>query len=167
MAASSVVALRDCGTFSGEEVGKCVRRVDGHEFRMPRRFSKKKCASFARMGSTQKASCAPWIRPARRVRRRKPTRRKAGPPSQQQKCAVGTGYFGDGYCRPDASGNHIVCAKMTKPFMDYAASNGNDLSSVTSPGKRWCICKHWWDRSKRDGRAPIRVPEATHASFYS
>lgn len=164
--ASSSVKLRDCNTFSGKEKGRCVRMVDGREFSMPRRFSKKKCKSFTRMGSTQKASCAPWIRPVKRTRGAKPNNRKAKK-ALQQKCAVGTGYFRDGYCRPEDNGNHIVCAKMTKPFMDYAASNGNDLSSVTSPGKRWCICKHWWDRSTRDGCAPDLVPEATHASFYA
>ena len=138
-----------------------MRPLDSHVFSMPRRFSKKQCKNFSRMGFTQRASCAPWIT------RSLPTKRRDPKTRAQTKCAVGTGYFRDGYCRPEDNGNHIVCAEMTKPFLDYVASKGNDLSSVTSPGKRWCICKHWWDKSRQDGYAPKLVPEATHASFFS
>ena len=82
-----------------------------------------------------------------------------------KKCGIHHGYYRDGYCKPDTNGNHIVCAKMTKRFLDYAAKRGNRLDSVTSPDKNWCICKHWWDKSQREGYSPILIPEATHSNF--
>ena len=46
-----------------------------------------------------------------------------------------TGYNRDGKCRLDNNdnGNHIVCAKMNKDFLNFTASQGNDLSSVVKP----------------------------------
>ena len=41
-----------------------------------------------------------------------------------------TGFYRDGYCHTDAndSARHVVCAIMTKEFLEYTASKGNNLS---------------------------------------
>jgi len=82
-----------------------------------------------------------------------------------KKCGIKNGYYRDGYCTPDRNGNHIVCAKMTTRFLNYAAKRGNNLYSVTSPDKKWCICKYWWDKSHREGYSPTLIPDATHSTF--
>ena len=40
-----------------------------------------------------------------------------------------TGYFRDGYCRTISEdiGKHLVCAVVTKEFLEFSASRGNDL----------------------------------------
>ena len=42
-----------------------------------------------------------------------------------------TGFYRDGYCNTGENdyGTHTVCAKMTKEFLDYTKSKGNDLST--------------------------------------
>ena len=43
-----------------------------------------------------------------------------------------TGYSRDGYCKPVYGdiGNHLICAKTDKQFLDYTATKGNNLYSV-------------------------------------
>ncbi|CAE6476369.1 unnamed protein product [Rhizoctonia solani] len=59
----------------------------------------------------------------------------------------------DGYCRSDPSdlGEHTVAGVVSDLFLDYSASQGNDLSTPHPPmfpgltsGCRWCLCASRW-----------------------
>lgn len=81
-----------------------------------------------------------------------------------------TGWFRDGYCRTDENdhGVHVVCATMTKNFLSFTKSRGNDLSSRRggfpglSPGDRWCLCAGRWREASLAGAAPGVVLQSTH-----
>ena len=83
-----------------------------------------------------------------------------------------TGFFRDGCCNtgPEDVGLHIVCARVTRAFLDYARSHGNDLVTPRpeydfpglQPGDRWCICASAWRQAYEAGVAPPVVLEATH-----
>ena len=61
-----------------------------------------------------------------------------------------TGYFRDGSCASDESdiGSHTVCAKVTKEFLEFSKSMGNDLTTPRpelgfdglKEGDSWCLC---------------------------
>jgi uncharacterized protein (DUF2237 family) len=83
-----------------------------------------------------------------------------------------TGFFRDGCCntsREDA-GSHTVCAVMTKEFLEFSRSRGNDLSTPVPefgfpglrPGDRWCLCAPRWQEAMQAGHAPRVVLRATH-----
>ncbi|KAL8762970.1 MAG: hypothetical protein Q9184_001120 [Pyrenodesmia sp. 2 TL-2023] len=58
-----------------------------------------------------------------------------------------TGFYRDGYCRvgPEDSGNHAVAGLLTKEFLDFSASRGNNLRSIgLEPGCKWCLCTARW-----------------------
>ena len=76
-----------------------------------------------------------------------------------------TGYKRDGYCRtgPDDPGNHSVAGIVTDEFLEFSASQGNDLRKQaglqgkphgTRPsdpgpddalaGSKWCLCASRW-----------------------
>lgn len=58
-----------------------------------------------------------------------------------------TGYYRDGYCRTGAAdyGNHAVAGVVTEEFLDYSASQGNDLRIAgLSEGCKWCLCTSRW-----------------------
>ena len=83
-----------------------------------------------------------------------------------------TGYFRDGYCRTDDSdyGNHTVCAIMTKKFLEFSKSKGNDLTSPNeqyafpglNPGDKWCLCSLRWKEAFDAGYAPLVELESTN-----
>lgn len=81
-----------------------------------------------------------------------------------------TGFQRDGYCSQDAQdqGTHVVCAKMTKEFLDFTRGRGNDLQTPRGafpglqPGDRWCLCGVRWAEANKAGVAPPVVREATH-----
>ena len=83
-----------------------------------------------------------------------------------------TGYFRDGLCRTMAqdTGTHTVCAIVTKEFLEYSASQGNDLITPISdwkfsglkPGDKWCLCVTRWLEAEKAGKAPYVILEATH-----
>ncbi|MBT8301593.1 MAG: DUF2237 domain-containing protein [Maribacter sp.] len=85
-----------------------------------------------------------------------------------------TGYFRDGFCRTiqEDYGTHVVCAIVTKEFLDYTKSRGNDLSTPIPhwqfpglvPGSKWCLCISRWLEAEQAGVAPLVVLEATHES---
>jgi uncharacterized protein (DUF2237 family) len=83
-----------------------------------------------------------------------------------------TGYARDGYCknRPDDSGTHVVCAKMTDEFLQFTKSKGNDLISPSSnfpglkEGDKWCVCALRWDEANRANKAPPVDLDATDKS---
>jgi uncharacterized protein len=58
-----------------------------------------------------------------------------------------TGFYRDGYCRSGAAdyGNHTVAGIVTDEFLDYSASQGNDLRVAgLSEGCKWCLCTGRW-----------------------
>ena len=58
-----------------------------------------------------------------------------------------TGFHRDGYCRTGAAdfGNHAVAGIVTEDFLDYTASQGNDLRIAgLSEGCKWCLCTSRW-----------------------
>lgn len=83
-----------------------------------------------------------------------------------------TGFYRDGYCRtgPADSGSHVVCAIMTREFLEFTRSRGNDLSSPMPyfgfpglrPGDKWCLCASRWREAYHEGVAPPVILEATH-----
>lgn len=83
-----------------------------------------------------------------------------------------TGYFRDGYCKTDVSdrGTHTVCAVVTKAFLEFSKSRGNDLMTPRpeyqfpglKPGDKWCLCALRWKEAMEAGVAPKVVLEATN-----
>ena len=83
-----------------------------------------------------------------------------------------TGFRRDGFCSTDHNdkGLHLVAAIMTKEFLDFTKSKGNDLSSPNRifgfpgliPGDRWCLCALRWMEAYESGCAPPVVLEATN-----
>jgi uncharacterized protein len=83
-----------------------------------------------------------------------------------------TGFLRDGCCNTDANdhGTHVVCARMTKEFLDFSVSRGNDLITPKpqwrfpglKPGDRWCLCVTRWREALQAGLAPPVILEATH-----
>lgn len=86
-----------------------------------------------------------------------------------------TGFYRDGYCRSGAAdyGNHAVAGVVTEEFLDYSASQGNDLRIAgLSEGCKWCLCTSRWlealDAFKAGKISEKGVPkvemQATHES---
>jgi uncharacterized protein (DUF2237 family) len=83
-----------------------------------------------------------------------------------------TGFYRDGCCNtgPEDLGLHVVCARVTREFLDHAKRNGNDLVTPRPelgfaglvPGDRWCICASAWRLAYEAGVAPPVVLDATH-----
>ena len=83
-----------------------------------------------------------------------------------------TGFYRDGFCNTGSIdlGTHVVCAEMTKEFLDYTKSKGNDLSTPNpiydfpglKPGDCWCLCALRWKEAFEAGVAPNVKLEATH-----
>ena len=83
-----------------------------------------------------------------------------------------TGFYRDGCCNTGAGdlGVHVVCAEMTREFLIFSASRGNDLSTPMpeygfpglQPGDRWCLCAARWQEAFEAGFAPPVVLAATH-----
>lgn len=84
-----------------------------------------------------------------------------------------TGYFRDGYCNtgPSDTGTHVVAATITREFLDFTKSRGNDLETPIpdygfpglKPGDSWCLCALRWLEAEREGVAPTINLKATHA----
>src|SRR4030095_7420830 len=83
-----------------------------------------------------------------------------------------TGFFRDGCCNtgPDDHGLHVVCAQMTREFLEFARTQGNDLISPApeygfpglKPGDRWCVCAGTWRQAYEAGvAAPVVVAGRT------
>ncbi len=81
-----------------------------------------------------------------------------------------TGYRRNGFCMQDNldHGTHVVCSVVTKEFLMFTLSQGNDLISSTSsfpglqPGDKWCLCALRWMEAYRAGKAPYVVGESTN-----
>ncbi len=85
-----------------------------------------------------------------------------------------TGFYRDGCCHTGAGdhGVHVVCVVLTKGFLEFTRSVGNDLSTPVpeydfpglKEGDRWCLCVQRWHEAFQVGRAPQVILEATHIS---
>ena len=83
-----------------------------------------------------------------------------------------TGYFRNGYCQTDERdrGSHVVASVMSKKFLKFTKSVGNDLSTPNpiynfpglKSGDRWCLCALRWKEAYEIGSAPFVILEATH-----
>ncbi len=83
-----------------------------------------------------------------------------------------TGFYRTGTCStgPEDRGTHVVCATMTKAFLDFTVSRGNDLVTPRpdfdfpglKPGDRWCLCATRWREALRAGVAPPVQLANTH-----
>lgn len=83
-----------------------------------------------------------------------------------------TGFWRDGCCRtgPGDRGTHVVCARVTRAFLEFSRSRGNDLVTPVpefdfpglEPGDRWCLCAWRWKEALDAGAAPPVVLTATH-----
>jgi uncharacterized protein (DUF2237 family) len=83
-----------------------------------------------------------------------------------------TGFYRDGNCHtgPQDHGTHVACATVTKEFLEFTKSRGNDLMTAKpewnfpglKPGDKWCLCALRWLEAKRAGVAPSLDLEATH-----
>ena len=57
---------------------------------------------------------------------------------------------------------------MTREFLEYTKSLGNDLSTPNQyfpglkPGDSWCLCSSRWEQARRAGKAPRVKLEATN-----
>ena len=86
-----------------------------------------------------------------------------------------TGYNRNGSCETfeDDEGTHIVCAVMTKDFLYFTYSRGNNLITPRrnfpglAEGDNWCICALRWIEAYKAGYAPPIIGEATHEKFLS
>ena len=83
-----------------------------------------------------------------------------------------TGFYRDGCCHTGDNdvAAHVVCARVTREFLDFSRQHGNDLSTPRpqwrfaglKPGDRWCLCVERWLQALDAGVAPPVVLEATH-----
>ena len=74
-----------------------------------------------------------------------------------------TGFFRDGFCHTDERdvGVHTVCVSMTKDFLEFSKSRGNDLSTPrpefnfpgVKEGDSWCVCADTYAQSINAGTA--------------
>lgn len=66
----------------------------------------------------------------------------------------------------------MVCAQVTREFLAFSLSRGNDLVTPVpaadfpglEPGDRWCLCVTRWMEALQAGVAPPVILESTHAS---
>ena len=83
-----------------------------------------------------------------------------------------TGYKRDGQCQTlqQDFGVHGVCSEVTKDFLNFTRTLGNDLVSPNElygfpglkPGDRWCLCASRWKEALDNGTAPPVVLSATN-----
>lgn len=83
-----------------------------------------------------------------------------------------TGFFRDGKCNTCAQdvGSHTVCVEVTKQFLDFSRSKGNDLSTPRAefsfpglkPGDTWCLCAARWMEAYQSKVAPRVYLTRTH-----
>jgi len=95
-----------------------------------------------------------------------------GEPLERCSEAPLTGLTRSGSCEtgPADLGSHTVCAHVTKEFLDYSKSKGNDLITPVpeldfpglKPGDRWCLCAARWREALRAGCAPKVALRSTH-----
>jgi uncharacterized protein len=94
-------------------------------------------------------------------------------------CSVSpmTGFFRNGCCdtHPEDIGSHTVCVVMTKDFLEFSKSRGNDLSTPVPEfgfaglklDDRWCLCAPRWQEALLAGHAPRVALRASHEGALS
>ncbi|KAI2511114.1 DUF2237-containing protein [Fragilaria crotonensis] len=85
---------------------------------------------------------------------------------------IGTGFYRNGYCSTGEQdlGRHTVCVQVTKDFLDFSRSVGNDLSTPfpeymfpgLQDGDIWCLCAQRWVQAYEAGVAPQVYLQSTH-----
>ena len=85
-----------------------------------------------------------------------------------------TGFYRNGCCDTggEDEGLHLVCTQVTREFLIYSATHGNDLSTPfpmygfpgLKPGDRWCVCVQRWKEAFDAGVVGPVVLESTHVS---
>jgi uncharacterized protein len=83
-----------------------------------------------------------------------------------------TGFYRTGCCETGAedAGADVVCVEVTKEFLAFSKTRGNDLSTPVpemgfpglKPSDRWCLCAARWKEARDAGMAPRVVLRATH-----
>lgn len=83
-----------------------------------------------------------------------------------------TGFYRNGFCHtgPSDQGTHVACAIVTREFLEFTKSKGNDLITPRpewnfpglKPGDKWCLCALRYMEAKEAGVAPKLDLEATH-----
>lgn len=83
-----------------------------------------------------------------------------------------TGFYRDGCCETgkEDRGSHTVCAVLTREFLLFSKSRGNDLTTPIplfdfpglKEGDHWCLCAAKWMEAYQAGVAPRVILEATH-----
>ena len=83
-----------------------------------------------------------------------------------------TGFFRNGCCNTssDDFGSHTVCVRVTKEFLTFSTSKGNDLVTPRPEfnfpglvaGDRWCICAGRWKEAADAGVGPPVLLKSTH-----
>ena len=83
-----------------------------------------------------------------------------------------TGFFRNGCCDTDNSdlGMHTVCVIVSKEFLLFSKSKGNDLSTSVpefgftglKPGDKWCLCALRWKEAFLNNLATKVILEATN-----
>ncbi len=82
------------------------------------------------------------------------------------------GFFRDGCCNTsdEDSGSHTVCVRLTREFLEFSRSRGNDLSTPRpefgfpglQTGDRWCLCAARWLEAHENEMAPRVFLKRTH-----
>ncbi|MGH8666912.1 MAG: DUF2237 family protein [Burkholderiales bacterium] len=85
-----------------------------------------------------------------------------------------TGYFRDGCCAThgEAGVAHLVCVKVTEPFLQFSRNHGNDLVTPRPefrfrglrPGDRWCLHVLRFVEALEADMAPQVILASTHAN---
>ncbi len=83
-----------------------------------------------------------------------------------------TGFTRSGACETGKEdiGSHTVCAQVTREFLEFSRSRGNDLITPVPqvgfpglrPGDRWCLCAARWREALEADCAPRVALRATH-----
>lgn len=83
-----------------------------------------------------------------------------------------TGFYRDGHCRTGKEdvGTHVICAEVSREFLEYSLGRGNDLITPRphwnfpglQPGDKWCLCALRWREAWEAGIAPKVDLSATH-----
>lgn len=152
--------MKNC-CISTNNDNKCIRKSDNKIFKLPRKFSKKKCKKIK--GFSMKSSCAPYndCNGGKKL-----TYKKNINGDDIEICSKNplTGFKRDGYCMTGDNdlGTHTICAVMNNEFLNYTKKKGNDLSNVVKPGDKWCICQNRWKEAYMDNKAPKVIKSSTN-----
>ena len=95
----------------------------------------------------------------------------------EDKNEIITGFYRDNFCNTGADdfGLHTVCCIMTKSFLKFSKSVGNDLSTPIpeynfrglSEGDHWCLCASRWQEAFEAGKAPKVILKSTNIATIS